>query len=268
MLLGEAVDEEVIGANPCRRSRVNTGDHGERPCASPWQARVAAQRCSPADSVLVVTAAYNGALHEVGGRLELEPPKSKAGIRTMHVPPFLVDLLTEHRADRMYDHVFTGLDGGLLRRSNSRRRAWLPFANGDPTRGWAPIHAGSHFHDPSHAQDVAHRGRRAGDFPVQAAGPPDGGHPGTYSHVSQVMVDATLDGLQRRWKRSLVAAQDDPAAGDVVRAVAVLPAGQRPVGALVQTRVVAEPEPVGEARAGHVVTTTRAASVLRLKFVE
>ena len=35
MLLGEAVDEGLIGANPCRRLRVNTGDHDERPHASP-----------------------------------------------------------------------------------------------------------------------------------------------------------------------------------------------------------------------------------------
>ncbi|XVS68391.1 hypothetical protein ACQPYE_27025 [Actinosynnema sp. CA-299493] len=28
---------------------------------------------------------------------------------------------------------------------------------------------------------------------------------GTYSHVTQVMVDAMLDRLQRRWERSLVA---------------------------------------------------------------
>ncbi|WP_142100014.1 hypothetical protein [Pseudonocardia cypriaca] len=61
--------------------------------------------------------ATDGALHELGGRLELGPPKSTAGARTVHLPPFLADLLTVHR-----DHhpdtpfVFTGANGGLHRR--------------------------------------------------------------------------------------------------------------------------------------------------------
>ncbi|MEU4769115.1 site-specific integrase [Actinosynnema sp. NPDC023794] len=234
MLLGEAVDEGLIGANPCRRLRVNTGDHEERPHASSWQVRAMAQRCSPADAVLVVTAAYTGlrwgelaglrwgrvdmargvitidpdrgALHEVGGRLELGPPKSKAGVRTVHLPPFLVDLLTEHRAGRMQDHVFTGLDGGLLRRSNFRRRVWLPLVNGDPIQGWAPIHPGLHFHDLRHT----HKTWLIEDgvpeiLQCKRLGHRMAGVRGTYSHVTQVMVDAMLDGLQRRWQRSLVA---------------------------------------------------------------
>ncbi|MFE2752253.1 hypothetical protein ACFXGA_09650 [Actinosynnema sp. NPDC059335] len=95
-----------------------------------------------------------GALHEVGGRLEPGPPKSKAGVRTVHLPPFPVDLLAEHRAGRMQDHVSTGLGGGLLRRPNFRRRVRLPFVTGDPTRGWAPIHPGLHSHDLRHAHET------------------------------------------------------------------------------------------------------------------
>lgn len=38
-----------------------------------------------------------GALHEVGGRLELGPPKTPASVRTVRLPPFLVDLLRVHR---------------------------------------------------------------------------------------------------------------------------------------------------------------------------
>ncbi|XVS61913.1 hypothetical protein ACQPYE_27030 [Actinosynnema sp. CA-299493] len=45
MLLGDAVDEGLIGANPCRRLRVNTGNHDERPHASSWQVRARPPRC-------------------------------------------------------------------------------------------------------------------------------------------------------------------------------------------------------------------------------
>lgn len=230
MLLGDAVDEGLIGANPCRRLRVDTGDHDERPHASPWQVRTITQRCPPGMAVLVVTAAYtglrwgelaglrrhridltrgtitiapgDGALHEIGGRLHLGPPKTKAGARTIHLPPFLTELLTTHRSDqddRLHDRVFTGLDGGLLRRTNFRRRTWLPAVGGDPRRGWAPVLPGLHFHDLRHTHktwliedgvpEVLQHKRLGHRMP---------GIRGTYSHVTSVMVDAMLDGLQRR----------------------------------------------------------------------
>jgi len=40
---------------------------------------------------------HDGALHELGGRLELGPPKTPASARTVHLPPFLADLLIQHR---------------------------------------------------------------------------------------------------------------------------------------------------------------------------
>lgn len=76
-----------------------------------------------------------GALHEVGGRLEVGPPKTLASARTVHLPPFLVELLTDHRTSCQDGRfVFTGVDGGLLRRSNFRRRTWHPAVAGDPAR--------------------------------------------------------------------------------------------------------------------------------------
>ena len=78
---------------------------------------------SPDNAVLIITAAYTGmrwgelaglqwdhvdldkgeivvdprvgALHEIGGRLELGPPKTPASVRTIHLPPFHVELLTQ-----------------------------------------------------------------------------------------------------------------------------------------------------------------------------
>jgi integrase len=75
---------------------------------------------------------HEGALHELAGKLVLGPPKTVASARTVELPPFLLDLLTEHRAVQDHRFVFTGL---LLRRSNFRRRMWLPAVAGQVQRG-------------------------------------------------------------------------------------------------------------------------------------
>lgn len=158
-ILGEAVEEGLIGANPCRKLRTHTGHQAERPHATAEQVQRIAARSSPTHGVLIVTAAYTGlrwgelaglqwthvnlaqatividpqegALHEVGGRLVLGPPKTVASARTVYLSPFLVELLTEHRSCQGDRFVFTGVDGGLLRRSNFRRRVWLPAVAGE-----------------------------------------------------------------------------------------------------------------------------------------
>jgi integrase len=73
-----------------------------------------------------------------------------AGVRSVHLPEFLIKLLLAHRSDTDHERVFTGIDGGLLRRSNFRRRVWLPAVDGHTRRGWAPLHPGLHFHDLRH----------------------------------------------------------------------------------------------------------------------
>lgn len=55
----DQVDRGLIGVNPCRRLRVNTGDQDERPHAVAG-ADDGAAVCSPADSALADTAAYTG----------------------------------------------------------------------------------------------------------------------------------------------------------------------------------------------------------------
>lgn len=143
-----------------------------------------------------------GALHEVRGRLELGPPKTPASVRTIHLPPFLTDLLRDHR-ERNPDarFVFTGANGGLHRRSNFRRRVWLPALAGDESRGWAPLNQGMHFHDLRHTHEtwliedgvprilrlvrLGHKRKDTDDL---------------YSHVTDVMVESMLAALQRRWE--------------------------------------------------------------------
>src|SRR5205823_14532851 len=124
LVLGEAVEDRRIPHNPCRGVRVAAGPRPERPVATAAQLRqIAARIPRTIDQALVITAAYTGmrwgelaglhrdnldpqhgiitvdpllgALHEVGGKLSLGPPKTPDSARNIHLPPFLVDLLTQ-----------------------------------------------------------------------------------------------------------------------------------------------------------------------------
>ncbi|WP_306750848.1 tyrosine-type recombinase/integrase [Saccharothrix yanglingensis] len=230
-ILGEAVDEGLIGSNPCRKLRLTTGDHPERPHATAGQiAGLAARVASPDNAALIVTAAYtglrwgeltglqwsrvdtgigeirvdarDGALHEVGGRLTLGPPKTPASVRVVHLPPFLADLLDAHH-DRHPDarFVFTGPDGGFHRRSNFRRRVWLPALRGDTTR--PRIAPDMHFHDLRHT----HKTWLIEDGVPEVLQHKRIGHKfrgvmGVYSHVTEPMIEAMIAGLQRRWEQT------------------------------------------------------------------
>jgi integrase len=230
-ILGDAVEEGMIGASPCRKLRTHSGDQSERPHASPVQVLRIAERCTPTHRVLIIVAGYTGlrwgelaglqwaqvdliagtiavdpevgALHEVGGKLVLGPPKTPASARTVHLPTFLLGMLAEHRADHDHRFVFTGSDGGLLRRSNFRRRVWLPAVAGDRPRGWAPIHPALHFHDLRHT----HMTWLIEDGVPEVAQAKRLGHRlagvrGIYSHVTPPMIDALRSGLQHRWEHS------------------------------------------------------------------
>ncbi|MGH8932852.1 MAG: tyrosine-type recombinase/integrase [Egibacteraceae bacterium] len=67
---------------------------------------------------------------EVAGNLHWGAPKTDAGRRTVVLPSFVTAMLCEHQTQWSQPGpdglVFTGLDGGALRRSNYRNRIWLP----------------------------------------------------------------------------------------------------------------------------------------------
>lgn len=231
-LLNEAVDDHRIAMNPCRRIRTGVVSHRpERPWATPQQVLTIANRVEATDRVMVITAAYTGmrwgevvglrrpncrlddarividantgALHEVAGILTLGPPKTPAAIRTIAIPPFLVDLLRDHLDSHDHEHVFTGRDGGLHRRSNFARRSWRPAADGNPRKHIPPIINGMHFHDLRHSHktwmiedeipEVAQAKRLGHRLP---------GVRGIYSHVSAAMEQRIVDALQERWRTS------------------------------------------------------------------
>lgn len=231
-IFNEAVDEGLIGANPCRRLRLNAGEQAERPHASVAQIPVLTARASFMDGVMITTAAYtgmrwgelaglqwartdldtgflvidpkDGALHEVNGTLKLGPPKTKASARTVHLPPFLIALLGElHDSDPLARFVFTAPEGGWHRRANFRRRVSLPAVAGDPQRDRKPIAPGMHFHDLRHMHKTW---LIEDDVPevlqCKRLGHRLHGVRGIYSHVTQPMTDAMLAGLQQRWEQS------------------------------------------------------------------
>ncbi|WFE27612.1 site-specific integrase [Solwaraspora sp. WMMD791] len=231
MIMGEAVEERRITMNPCRRLRNTSAHRPERPWANPTQVNAIASRVTTPNRIMIITAAYTGmrwgelaglrrpncklgdgrilidpdegALHEVGGHLTLGPPKTPAAVRDILLPPFLVELLRTHLDSHDHDHVFTGRDGGLHRRSSFHRRHWRPATDGDPTNGIPAIIRGLHFHDLRHSHktwlieddvpEVAQAKRLGHRLP---------GIRGIYSHVSPTVEQRLADRLQARWERT------------------------------------------------------------------
>ena len=68
---------------------------------------------------------------DVGGRLEPGPPKTRASRRTVSTPAFLIDEIAQ-LIDAFSDPqelIFRSPDGGPIRRTNFRRRFWIPTVN-------------------------------------------------------------------------------------------------------------------------------------------
>jgi integrase len=231
MIMGEAVEERRIALNPCRKLRGASPHRPERPWATAAQVTEIAARLTPANRMLVITAGYTGmrwgelaglrrpncklddgrifidpdtgALHEVAGKLELGSPKTPAAVRDILLPPFLIDLLRTHLDSHGHEHVFTGRDGGLHRRSSFHRRHWQPAVNGDPDNGIPAIVRGLHFHDLRHSHktwliedgvpEVAQAKRLGHRLP---------GVRGIYSHVSATVEQRLAAGLQTRWEQN------------------------------------------------------------------
>ncbi|HEV3353707.1 MAG TPA: tyrosine-type recombinase/integrase, partial [Acidimicrobiales bacterium] len=85
---------------------------------------------------------------EVDGRLEVGPPKTEAGRRVVVLPRVAADALADHLANWSAPSpdglVFPASEGGYLRRTNWRQRAWLPATKATGCEG-------VRFHDLRHA---------------------------------------------------------------------------------------------------------------------
>lgn len=156
----------------------------------------------------------DGALHESAELgLYFGTPKGAKG-RTVHLPPFLVELLAAYVGTLAAGQqlLFPDRELGGWRRSNFSRRIWRPACDGWPARpavrghqareAAAPIVKTLRFHDLRHTHETwlsedkiekVARDERLGHVTP--------GMEGTYSHVTPVMRAEVLAVLQARWDR-------------------------------------------------------------------
>jgi integrase len=172
-ILGAAVEAGYLPASPCVIKGAGVEHAPEMQAATPQQVRALADAVPARYRAMILVAAYGGLrwgelvglrvrhvdlLHgtvrvaeqitEVNGAFVVGPPKSEAGTRTVTLPAVavvaLADHLDRHPGAGTDGLVFPAADGdGYLRRSNFRRRVWLPAtkAAGVP---------GLRFHDLRH----------------------------------------------------------------------------------------------------------------------
>jgi integrase len=154
-ILREAVESGFIAKNPCTIRRAGYERTPEMAFATPEQVATLADVIASEYRALVLTAAYSSLrwgelaglrrrnvnplhktitvveqLTEVNGHLAFGPSKTDSSRRTVRLPDVVADELAAH-LDRYAEHgpdglVFPAAEGGPMRRSNFRRRVWLP----------------------------------------------------------------------------------------------------------------------------------------------
>ncbi|MEJ3750089.1 tyrosine-type recombinase/integrase [Actinomycetes bacterium KLBMP 9797] len=232
LVLREAIDEHYLFFDPTARLRLRECPGEPRPVATPEQVRRIACRMPDLHAhTLVITAAYTGmrfgelagltrtsihldralihicgvagALHEVSGRRWLGPPKTKAAVRDIRLPPFLIDGIDQFLRAHPFDTVFCTDTGNWLWRTTFIERIWRPACDGRLHRDWEPILHGLRFHDLRHA----HRTWMDEDgipevLKAQRLGHQLPGMPGIYAHVTEAMHPPLPASLQQRWLNS------------------------------------------------------------------
>jgi integrase len=172
-ILATAVDDNAIKRNPCRIKGAGQEDSAERPVLTVTQVYAVAQAAGQRYQALILLAMFTSLrwgelaglrrcdldldaktvrvvrqLTEVRGRgIEFGPPKSKAGRRTVPIPPLIIPVIRWHLSCFAQDGdeglVFTSPRGYPLRNSQFRQRIWLPALK-------AAGLTGIHFHDLRH----------------------------------------------------------------------------------------------------------------------
>ena len=155
--LSSAVDNGLIPMSPCRGVSLPKLVPPTMRILEPPEIEELAETIDERYRAMVVTAAYTGlrfgelaalqaerfdalrralrveeSLSEVRGEFVFKPPKSTASRRTVSVPSFVVEELAQHLV-RYADGsglIFGAPSGGPIRRTNFRRRTWLPAVQG------------------------------------------------------------------------------------------------------------------------------------------
>ena len=151
--LSSAVDNGLIPLSPCRNVKLPKLIRPVMRILEPGEIEDLAKEMDERYRAMVLTAAYTGlrfgelaafrtehfdalrktlrvveSLSEVAGEFVFKPPKSDASRRTVSVPSFVVEELAQHLAVHADGSglVFSASSGGPIRRTNFRRRTWLP----------------------------------------------------------------------------------------------------------------------------------------------
>jgi integrase len=234
-----AVRSSLIARSPAVGVKLPRIEQREMRFLTPEQVATLAN-ATGAYRVIVLTAAYTGlrfgeltglrvgrldlfrrrltvaeTLSEVRGRITFSDPKTATSRRSLSLPRFLVDelaaLLASHAADAD-GLVFTAAKGGPLRRTNFRRRVWLPAVDatvGKPMR----------FHDlrHTHAAILIAQGEhpkviqeRLGHASIKTT-------LDTYGHLFEGLDEAAADRLDDTWTGSAAGYPRDEDRGEVLQ---------------------------------------------------
>lgn len=232
LVLREAIEDHHLYFDPTARLRLRDIPVVARPIASPRQVwQIAGRMPDQITRTLVITASYTGmrvgellgldrrnvllheaairvdpltgALHEVGGKRWLGPPKTPASVRRIALPPFLVDGLARLLAGHPYATVFCSPSGQWLWRTTFVERSWRPACDGSPQRGWEPILPGFRFHDQRHTHRTWMKEDGIADpLAYERMGHKMPGIEAVYDHPTDQMRPALITALQRRWDNS------------------------------------------------------------------
>jgi integrase len=222
-VLNTAVDDDLIRRNPCRIKGAGTEHAPERPTATVAQVFDLAGQVPARFRALILLAAFTSLrygelaalrrrdfdsrrgtltvratlVERQDGELIFGQPKTKAGLRTVTIPTAIRRDLRGHLRDFVGDQpdalIFTGANGGMLRRSNFQRAAkW--------TDSVAMIGLpGFHFHDLRHTGNTlaSRTGASLADLMARM------GHSSTraaliYQHAAQEQDREIADALSSR----------------------------------------------------------------------
>jgi len=153
-IMASAVDAGLIASSPCLRVRLPKIEREEMRFLTPAQVATLADTIDHRYRTAVLVAAYGGLragelfglrgarvdllrrrievaeiVVEVRGKLTFGPPKTRAGRRSVPIPTFVAESLSDHFIEqgvRPDEHVFTAPRGGPVRLGQWRRRVWLP----------------------------------------------------------------------------------------------------------------------------------------------
>lgn len=223
-IMNVAVQSEVIARSPCTGVRPPPVPRNEMRFCTPEEVADLADAVDPFYRCLVLTAAYTGLrwgelvglkrkrvdltngtitvteqLTELNGNLRFAQPKTDAGRRRVKLSPFLVETLEEQLRERAQPGssglVFVTKEADYLRRSNFRRRYWLPAVRGAGLDGLR-------FHDLRHTAVALAIANGAHAKSIQARM----GHSSVsitldrYGHLLPSLDDQIAEGLERMYR--------------------------------------------------------------------